>query len=456
MQTLRSGLARIRTLVLTQRSLRYLLRATWTGLAGYLIGWGLAMRWGIFPDVRMWTLFGFVLAGPSLVALFRPLRLRKLAWGLDRRLGLREQVTTAWGAATDPDQANNPLVPALLEDAAGLLPGSQKRILRRGWYLGRDLEALLIVAVLLLTIQMFGAVNSLFALPETQPLPLPPLNQPLTAQDVFPSGIPGLAVQPGNHGEEAVGSGAGPGELTPGEISALDNILTQLGEALSNQPETAGLGEALQQGDLERAALAVEQLADEVDLLPDEARSNARQAFQQAAQQAREAGQDALAEDLERTASSFDNLDPNTTLAADALDELANELRDLGERFAAMAQGGEDSSGSTAAADSAQVGSSEGSSGAGSGAGTNSTVLEPLTRLEGESGVCEFEGGENPSGLLAPGGSSGEPLLSPGGAPSVIGAAESGDSGIIDSLLTPYHFPWRWRDVVSEYFSPEN
>ena len=445
-------LRRIQALLFTQRSARLILRSLWTGTAGFLIGWGLSTLLGILDDPWLWFLLALAAAAPSLLAVFRPLRLGNLVWGLDRRMGLQEQVTTAWArerTGRDP----TPVEGLLLDDAAALLPKTEARILRKGWFLGRDAESALVVLILAIAILWSRQFEQTFSIPEVTPLSVPGLEQAPGAEDVFPSGIPGLTAPP--DGGESGNAGDGSGQMSPEQAGLLDSILSNLGAALSDNPETAETGEALENGDLEGAAAAVERTADNVDLLPGETRQDLADALQQAAQEAEQAGEQDLAEDLQAAAQALENPDPNSPIAADALDQLADALRDLAEQFAAMAQGAEDDPGSAPPNQPPDVGSSEGASGAGSGGGT-SGAPEPITRLAGEGGSLEFEGGEEPSGLLAPGDSTG-PIAPPTGVSTTsTGSGAAEDTEVINSVLTPYHFPWRWRDVVSEYFSPEN
>ncbi len=442
-------LHRLRGLLLTQRAARLLLRGIWMGLAGYLIAWGMSTRFGLFPDPRLWFGAALLFAAPSLIASFRPLPAARLAWKLDRGLGYREQITTAW-QVTQTGQPLTGIASQLQHDAAALLEETRPRLLRRGWFLTRDLEALLILVILLLTVYTVNRLQTSYALPELTPPTLPALAASPSYEDVFPSGIPGLSGPPqaGDQGSPAAGS---PG-LDPQQAAAIDNILTDLGEALSQQPETAPAGEALQNGDLQGAAAAIDQLADNLDLLPPEARQNAQQALQQAAQQAREAGQDDLAEDLQRAASALENLDPNDPLTADALDQLADALRDLAEQFASMGLPGDEDAAAAPPEDAPQVGSSEGGAGAGTGGGTDGQP-EPLSRLAGEGEEIILEGGQEPSGLLSPGEPAAE-TTTPGSLPPIVSTTDPAAAATnpIDSLLTPYRLPWQRRQVVSEYF----
>jgi hypothetical protein len=369
---------------------------------------------------------------------------------MDRLLALQEQVTTA--NRVDPEDPNS-VERELLADAGELLPEINRRILRRGWNISRDLLALGVVLSLLIGIILTGRAGAQFSLAESEPIALPVLDQQPDFEDVFPSGIPGLSGVPDP--DSQAGPESGDGAVDPNSLGELDNILSDLGETLSEHPETAAIGEALENGDLEGAAAAIERTADSVDLLPEDARQNMQQALEQAAQQAQQAGQQDLAEDLQAAAQALENTDPNNPMAADALDELAEDIRNLGEAFASMGQPGAED-GSPPPANEPQVGSAGGASGSGSGAGAQDQG-EPLIRLEGEGEEYTLEGGDDPSGLLQPASSSGTPTSGEGGTAAAGGGSTGGGDCPLDQttcILTPYSFPWNWRDVVSDYFSP--
>jgi len=441
--TLTSSLYRLRALLLTQRTLRLLLRAGWTGFAGYLIGWGINDLYGVLPDSRLWLALGLALTLPSLLSIFRPLRMSHLAWNLDRRFELREQLSAAW--QTSQQSESNRLTFLLVEDANTLLPAQRARILRKGWFLSRDLLAALIVVALFFTVNIFTAANTTLVVPYSSPLDLPPLAEAPTYDDLFPSGIPGLTQSPGND----------PGQsdpITPDQASNLNDILSELGDALGENPETAPTGEALQQGDLEEAAAEIERLADELDSLPEEARENAQDALQHAAEQAEQSGQDDLADALQQAADGLDAPTANNLEAAEALDDLAGEFRKLEDQFASMGQGGDQEPTTEPSEGEQQANNSEGGSAAGTGNGSEGQT-EPIDRIEGEGQTVEIEGDDTPSGLLIPGDTSGTPISGDGGT-VIIGGGGPEDTSPINSILTPYNFPWRWRDVVSKYFSP--
>lgn len=446
MDRFNNTLTRIRRLLAAQRLARLALRLTWLVAGGYLAALGLDAAFGWFPSSGSRWALGALIALPFLLAALQPLRNGRIAWRIDRLLGLREQVSAALRIAGTRAPANR-IEQALLEESGEKLSGVRERVARRGWHLRPELESLLAVLVLAAAVTLSANAGIPFSVPETEPVAVPSLDQPPGFEDVFPSGIPGLAGPSGGDGNPAQ-AGEAPSES---ELQALDNILSDLGKALSEYPETAEAGEALQNGDLEGAAAAIERTADRVDLLPEDARQNLRQALQQAAAQARDAGQDDLAGDLEAAAQALQNPDPNNPMAADALDDLADGLRELGEAFAAMGTG--ESDGSAPPENEPQVGSAGGASGSGSGAGTDGPP-EPISRLEGAGEDFTIEGGDTPSGLLQPGSSPGQSTTGSGASTSAGGSGGSGSAGIADSVLTPYSFPWEWRDVVSEYFSP--
>ncbi|GAB4581306.1 MAG: hypothetical protein Fur0022_40530 [Anaerolineales bacterium] len=440
MASLNPALLQLRTLLLAQRTVRLLVRAAWTGLAGYLIGWGINDLYGTLPNAQTWTTLGGFLALPSIVTIFYTLPMSRLVWNLDRRFALREQLSTAWQTSQHPAQTR--LSTLLLADAAALLPAQRARILRRGWFLSRDLLSLLVVLGLFFTVSTFTEANTPYPpISQHPPLALPPLAEAPTYQDIFPSGIPGLTQPPNT---------PAPSEpLSPDEATDLDDILSELGENLSENPETAPAGEALQQGDLAEAAAELERLADELDNLPAEARENAEDALRNAAQQAEQAGAEDLANALQEAADGMEAPESNNLQAAEALDHLADEFRQLEDQFAALGQAGDQEP-----TQDSQTPPQEGAGGSSAGTGSeNEGQPEPLERLEGEGQTVEIEGDETPSGLLTPGEASGPPTTD-GSGPIIASGGGSGKTDPIQSILVPYNFSWRWRDVVSKYFSP--
>jgi hypothetical protein len=78
------------------------LRAVWLWLAGVLLAWGANALWGWLPDSRTWFLAGLALSLLPLAEFLRSLSPRsRWVWTMDRRLGLQEQVSTAWSMLRD-------------------------------------------------------------------------------------------------------------------------------------------------------------------------------------------------------------------------------------------------------------------------------------------------------------------------------------------------------------------
>ncbi len=445
---LSSLLPRIRALVMAQRAARMLLRALWLGVGGFLLGWGINALTGWLPAPGIWLGVGIVLALPALAASVRIVKIRPLAWALDRRLGLHEQVSAAVQAQQEP--APSPVAQQLIAETGPALAGAFRRVLRRGWFLWPDLEAAAIVGILLGLVLWARAFNAPLALPETEPLPLPPLAEETTREDVFPSNIPGLTGPAEDPDPQASGAAeTGEGEFSLDDLSALEATLSQFGETLSAMPETFKAGEALQRGDLEAAAQAFEELAENADMLSDEARENLEQALRQAAENAEQAGEQGMAEEFEQAANALAEAMPNEFSVADSLDEVAENLRHLGQVFT---EAPEDESQAAGEQDGQQAGQEGGGAGAGVGSGGQEFgEPEPFERFDEEGQAMELPGGEEPSGLLLPGQPSGESGASGAGATDQLQPA---DATVVDSILTPFHYSWRWRDVVSEYFTP--
>lgn len=449
-------------LVWLQRAVRLLIRAAWTGAAGYLVGWGLHSLWGWLPDPRIWLVGGSALGAFSLVGVFLPWpRLSRLAWALDRRLGLREQASTAWQVAQA--EATGQVAGLLVEDAVTFLPRVRARIARRGWFLARDLEASVIVALLLGAV-FWGSVPSLSRVRETRGALLPPLGEDPSASEVFPSGIPGLESattpdsQAGGQGEGEPGEQPGGGEVDPSHLRAVASALSKMGESLSQQAVTYELGQALQQEDLEGAAQALENLADQLDSLSDATQEQLAEAMQSGSNRLEEIDEQPLSEDLQAAADALRGED--SAAAGEQMDELASSLRTLAQQAGGLGDDSLSGKGNEADQEQAEGSGSGAGAGAGAGLGTGERETgeaEPLPRLQGEGEILELsdselDSGEDQSGLLRPGTPSDEGgMFTARGTHDVV---EAGDASLISSVLTPYHYSWRWRDVVSAYFSP--
>lgn len=442
-------------LVWMQRAVRLFIRAIWMGAAAYLSVWVAHVYWGFFPNPKTWLAAGMILATPSLVGIILPWpRLSRLAWALDRRLGLREQISAAWETAQT--SASGQVPAALLADATGLLEQAQVRILRRGWFLGRDLLSGLIVATLFLLFSWANLGHSLPDLPGAGAVRLPALGEDPRAEQVFPSGLPGLVQPPPASalpGQSAADNPGAEDRLTEGDLSAsqvaeLTQALQDLGAALSQNAATYDAGQDLQSGDLDRSAEGLERLADQLDQLGGETREQVAEALQETAGQIPPAGQPEplpLAEDLQAAGEALAGGD--SLNASESLDQAAAGLRDLAGQMAAQA-----GSPLSAGSGGEQAGDRRGALSDLAQGDSRRGEPEPFTRFSEEGEAFELSGSSDRSGLLSPGepGSEVEDLPARG----AYNFTAPGDSDPISTVLTPYYYSWIWRDVVSTYFTP--
>jgi hypothetical protein len=498
-ENLKRELLKLRRLVDAQRLVRYGLRATWLFGAGFLAGWAIQSLSGVLPDARLWLLIGLLPAAASLAPLFwkRP-SLSGFVWHLDRRLSLKEQLSTA---SSTPAAAANPVATLLQQEALGLVPSLQKRILRGGWRISGELLSLGVVLALGLGIY-FGvapppeapvslAPGDRLSLPSFQP-------QEATLQQVLPQGVLSLnpdakppdsqqaagsasgdqssskpGQQPGSSSGDQPGSGQQPGSSN--SMEALSQALQQAGQALSQQSSSYELGQALQNQDLAKAADQLEQLADKLGSLSQQSRDQLAKSLGQAAgalspqntatsppqNTATSPPQDQstqkLAQDLNQAAQSLQAPDQSSSQPGqsplqpsaagsprDAMDAIAGDLRDL-----------------ATAAQQAQQASAGGGAGLGGG-GPKFGPPETLARLQGESGDFKLDVNDpSLAGILTPG----QPIAgntatsTTAGSTVAAGAADAaGAPGDTASrgVLFPYSYPYHWQAVIAQYFQRGN
>jgi hypothetical protein len=456
---LKEQLAELHSLAWLQRGLRLGLRALWLGGAGFLFGWGVNALWGWLPSVRYWLLAGLFFALIPLYGLAFSLSGRKRwVWTMDRRLGLKEQASTAWEVLQrgEPDEMSE----ALVADVLRVIPRVRRRMLNRGWFLERDLVAAAIVFCLGALVLISTQMNTLSAAiaqnplasnpPIEQPEPFPEMLSPTLPPDPSgerrenpqanpggsqegdgsmqgeggsPEGSPSPGDQPGSSG------GTSP-NLDPG---ALGDALQDLGSDLSQQAPTYDLGQSLQDLDLDGAAGELEELTDQLDELSPETRERMADAMREAAGEAGTAGDPSLSQDLNGAADELEESrgagEQGSRGATEALDQLAQDLRELGQEMQQAQANG---------------------SGAGGGSSAHTGSPEPAERLQGEGGDMELPlEDSSQSGLLspAPPEEGGDGTASG----SLDNTSQSGED-VIHSPLLPNSFLWKWRDVVSSYF----
>jgi hypothetical protein len=451
-------------LVWAQRGLRLGLRTVWLGLTGIFLGWALHALWGWLPNPAAWFLIGLAFALVPAVPLFGLVldSLRRSppgastsrwVWRLDRRLGFKEQISTAWGIVQKRE--NGRMNEALVRDVLGILSQVRRRVWKHGWFLERDLVSasivLLLCGIMVTSLLLRPAADIPFDAPALDPFASAPLPQDQPPSDRPPAapppagdealppetdpsagdGQPGNAPQGGgqpeanpsgeNGGGAALGSQSGSAPNTPVDPATAE-ALRRLGSELSEQAGTYGLGQALEQLDLDAAAGALEDLNDNLDDLSPESRENLAEAMQEAAEALENTGEQPLSDDLRDAA---DSLAGPGQQANEALDQVAGDLRQL----------------------SGEMGSAEM---AGGGTGEGSGSAEPLPRLQGEGSDLELPlDDSSQSGLLSP-----APQETGGDATasgSLDSAYQAGDDEAASPLL-PNSYLWKWRDVVGKYF----
>jgi len=433
---LKRELTGLYALARAQRSLRLGLRAFWLGAAGTMLGWGVNALWGWLPNPLSWFLTGLAFALVPFAALAASLLPQsRWVWRLDRRLELQEQVSTAWEVVQKKQGGR--LSDSLVEEVAALLPQVRERMLKRGWFLKADLVSTMIVLLLASILLASGWLKPLSDLLNETPAALVPLPAQPRPPDQETQGQPPASQPPqaGAPPQEGPPGGAPPAEAQPGQdpggspspnMGEVGDALRQMGSDISGQAGTYDLGQALENLDLNGAAGALDELNGQLDELSQESLDNLSEAMKDAAGPLGEAGAESLSKDLGEAA---DALQGENGEANQPLDEVAGDLRDLADQMENSAAGGPNA-------------------GIGNSGGTGNP--EPLTRLSEEGADFDLPLDDPASsGLLspAPPDAAGEGTASG----SLDSTYQPGDEAF-ESPLLPNSLPWKWRDVVSEYF----
>ena len=440
-------------LTTAQRAARLGLRALWLGIAGGLLGWGVHAIWGWLPNPMSWFLLGLIFAllpiGVVVGSLTTPSRWVR---SLDQKLGFREEVNTAW----EVSRKNQPGVinDLLVEDVLARIPKVREQTLRAGWFREIDLAATMIIVVLACTLlfsllipppQPMTDETPTEAAPQTQQQPEHP--PPPTGQNPGQEqGSEGQSGQAGSQDQNGQPSGGQPenGSANDGQAGqeapanapvpdegAVAQALRDLGSALSQQAGTYDLGQALENMDLQGAANEMGNLGDQLDGLSPESRDNLAKSLEKAAGALDQAGQQGLADEMGNAAEA---LAGSNDQAAQALDKVAGELSKLDDAMQA--------SGGAGPGTAPQKGD-----------GANTGNPEPLSRLNEEGGEVQLP--------LEPDGAPQSELLGPA-SPDAIGKGTASGSldrtkqsgqAAVQSPLLPNTLLWKWRDVISQYFS---
>lgn len=417
-----------------------LVRALWVALliptltlAAYLWG-GWRVRWDIWVSatiisgllVLLWTL--------------RPIKLQKMVHRLDKLLGLRAQLITAFEASQVQPQPDNLVIGQLLENSVDLSVKLRRQIslIDRSFWL--EMHTLLGIAAVLGALLIFDALTP--RIPEAGLVDLPPLGQEPQADEVVPPD-PQLAPPL----QEQLQS------MSQAQMQA---ALDALAEALRDQAVTRAAAEALDRGDIGGAAQELRRLADQLGELSEEARQGVGEALQQAADNIGE-GLPGLTQPLESGSNALGT--GNLPGAGQALEELAEALETMGE---AMQGGQPESEGEASGGESEQAEAGGGdASGEGSGAGAGEGL-----EGEGEGGL-----GEEEERLPI----DGQPLeieseeeledrvLQPAELDAQASEESTSDSPFARQGLNalgddlgadPLTYPWEKREIIRQYFTP--
>jgi hypothetical protein len=438
----------LQALIWFKRSLRLLIRSIWFGVTGYLLAWELNISRGMFPDEKNWLWLGVISALiPFIVIFFSWPKKKRLAWLLDRKFGLHEQISTALNKVNETRE--NIVLLALFDDVLEILPKIRRRLVFRGWHISRDLLALMIVMILFAGVYVYhympASIQTLDAVDVSM---LPPLGNEANASDIFPAGPLGLKPTPTPVPDNSQGlTGSNTGVEAQAAYQSATDALSNMGKQLSQTAATHDLGSALLSGDMSLAASAMEDLADNLENLDSatirmlseamfstagsmSSNLNEVQKLSEDLMQASSDLQELIGEKIaeEHQASTIESRSQTELATKDAMDQVANDLQSFGEQEAEAAgiQGGD------------------------AGPKSENGGVEPAIRIEGEGEVFNLDttGAGQPS------------ILNPPATETTGDQATNSERNLIineggnfiKTPLIPSFYPWKWRNVVSTYF----
>jgi hypothetical protein len=470
---LKDKVTKLQRLVWLQRSIRFSLQALWLGVAGYLLGWSINIIWGWMPNPKTWLIISlFFMIVPLRELLTYYPRPNRLVWNVDRKFKLSEQVSTAWSVA-QKDQPGSLLEEKLIDDVLLILAPVRDRILKRGFFLNREIISLCIMMILFGGLYLTQAISSnKYPVGETNLAPLPPLGEEPRIEDVFPAGILQLQAQatpnPTEKMRSADEAGTQEGAAQIPDPEMLAKSFQRLGSNLSDISATYDLGQALQKLDPAKAAAAMENLADQLNELSSDTKENLAEAMQKASEELQQSEGDSqkeLSMDLnnaadlikkQATEDSTGNASSGTNpsqepgeasnasqsgqTAKDAMYQVARDLREIAQQLQPTKK-------------SAEVGSGGVGAGAGVG-GVSREKGQPVStsRLSGEGETIEFSSQESSeTGLLS---STPPNTTGTGTASGSVNITQGTDQNVIQTYIIPINYTWNWWYVVSTYFQP--
>ena len=423
-----------------QTRMRSLLRGLWIGLAGFNIIWGVDLIWNLKLGWLIKLIFGLLCGGYFIVkAIVYKRDMNDFVWRVDRLLDTKEQISTAWMVSKKETQVR--LDQELIEEANRLTSELKQRVKDKGWFLRKDFVSLALMLFLSSAMLISGGQAQYQTYQASQAALLPPINTDPSIEEVFEGRVPDMEGEPGESGEKGDGEQAGTG------TNEILNSFKENSSELTNSPETQNLGSALENGDIEKAAKELENLAENFDDLSGETKQNLAEIMKKSGESTAELGMQEMAEQFDQTAEAIeeaadsDKGSPASQEAQGEMKESAQNMKALAEQLDMMSLFGE-------ASPTGQQNASSGGGGSGSGASENSEP-EPVERLQGEGETMELQISESSeSGLLEPKPPVGTGTSTAQGSFGLINF----DEGTSSSVLTLYTYPYEWQPVISNYF----
>jgi len=418
------------------------------GIAGLNLIWAVDLLWRLDLSLLIKIGFGILCALFFIVkAMADKDDIQHYVWRLDRALDTKEQISTA--LMVSQKDSTTSLNEDLINDADQLTVEIKDRISKNGWFLKKELSSLVLMLVILGAILLSGGQAQFQTYQASQAALLPPMKTDPSIAEVFAGGVPGMEGEPGGGGEQGGQQGSEQGSSAANEIS---ESFQDAGNALSETPETQDLGEALQQGDLEKAAEEMENLADNFDSLSDETKNSLSEIMETTGESSADFGMQEMAEQFNQAAEAIqeaadaDQGSPANQQAQQEMKDVAKSMKSLSEQLDMMSLFGEEE------ATGQQSGSGSGSSSGSGGddpAEVDDSQSEPVERLQGEGETMRLEStNTSESGLLEPSPPVGEGTSTAQGSFGIIKYEE----GTSSAVLAPYTYPLEWQEVISLYF----
>ncbi len=437
-----------------RRGIRILMRFAWLGLSIWCIALGghLLFGWALHLELLVMLMMGCIAFGTFLL-LRRPLSSREAAQRLDRRFRLNNQLTTA--LEVNAQGQSEGVAAYLLDQSQRTMNRVQRYVTHHQRFPWSDVMTLVGLVILGLGLLLMVGLS----LPNLQAAaePLPNLVPPDTPEEFPPEPFeaPDESQEENNdqNGADETNDGSDGSDEGAGS-SSQTAAMAALADALRDQSATRPAADALDQGNTDAAAQELRELADQASQLSQTTRSDLAESLREAADDIRP-DNPVLAEQLRQNADGLERGGPN---AAEALENLANLTEQLGEQGATPQNQGQSSASETDNQQGpGQPGESEQGQNPGQGGGVgNEPSLpgeqRPSERLDVNGVPLELESeGEgdtptegNPEGPVS-GRSNGS--FQPG--------QSVPDSSTVQTGEDPLRIPPDLRDVVQEYFSPE-